>query len=84
MKQTIKEKEMLEDLFKKKSSVRYDVPYISSSIVCTKPMLGTIEQDVSGHFGRWNQEEFRAKKLAEIAVSLNNINTVLDIGGGTC
>jgi len=50
MKQTQNEKKMLDELFKKKSSVAYDYPYISSSIINTKPSLGTIEQDVSGRF----------------------------------
>ena len=83
MKQTQNEKKMLDELFKKKSSVAYDYPYISSSIINTKPSLGTIQQDVSGRFGRWKQEDFRAKKLADLCLGKQNINTVLDVGGGT-
>ena len=51
MKQSQNEKQMLDELFKKKLSVAYDYPYISSSIINTRPTLGTIEQDVSGKFG---------------------------------
>lgn len=76
------EKQMLDDLFAKKSSVAYDLPYVSSSIVNTHPFLGTIEQDVSGKFGRWKQEAFRAKKLADMAIASLRFNNVLDVGGG--
>lgn len=82
MKQSQNEKKMLDELFKKKSSVAYNNPYISSSVINTKPILGTIEQDVAGRFGRWKQEDFRAKKLADLCVSKLGINTVLDVGGG--
>ncbi len=82
MQQSQNEKKMLDELFKKKSSVVYNNPYISSSVINTKPTLGTIEQDVAGRFGRWKQEDFRAKKLADLCISKLDINTVLDVGGG--
>lgn len=82
MERTESEKSMLDDLFKKKSSVPYDLPYVSSSVVNTRPCLGTVEQDVSGKFGRWEQEAFRAKKLADIALKLCCFDSVLDVGAG--
>jgi len=82
MKRSDNEKKMLDELFTKKSAVPYNIPYISSTMVCTEPALGTIEADATGRFGRWEPEEFRAKKLASIAVSSAQFKTVLDIGGG--
>jgi len=82
MKRSDNEKKMLDDLFTKKSSVPYNHPYISSTKVCTEPELGTVEADAAGRFGRWEPEEFRAKKLASIAITSARFTTVLDIGGG--
>lgn len=82
MKQSKNEKKMLEDLFLKKSKIAYETPYISSSMITTKPFLGTIESDVSGKYGRWISEDFRAKKLAEISLESAKFQKVLDIGGG--
>lgn len=82
MERTDSEKRMLDDLFEKKSSVPYNLPYVSSSVVNTKPYLGTLEQDVSGKLGRWAQEAFRAKKLADIALKEFSFESVLDVGAG--
>ncbi|AGR76973.1 methyltransferase [Aliarcobacter butzleri 7h1h] len=82
MKQTEKENNMLEDLFEKKSSIAYDNSYISSSVVTTKPQLGTIEEDASGKYGRWSKEDFRAKKLAELSIKKVKFESVLGIGAG--
>jgi SAM-dependent methyltransferase len=82
VKQSNNERKMLDALFEKKSNIAYDIPYISSSIITTKPLLGTIESDVSGKYGRWNKENFRAEKLANISLQFSDITKILDIGGG--
>jgi SAM-dependent methyltransferase len=73
---------MLDELFEKKSKVKYSFNYVSSSHATAEPALGTIEMDVSGRFGRWKSEQFRAEKLAMLCASLSEIDTVLDVGGG--
>ena len=82
MKRSINEENMLEDLFKKKKDIPYKVPYISSSLINTSPILGTVESDASGKYGRWAVEDFRAKKLAELSLRSAKFDSVLDIGGG--
>lgn len=82
MKQTDRERKMLDELFEKKSKVSYDSTYVSSSIVSTHSSLGTLESDVSGKYGRWEKEEFRAFKLAQLSMNCTSISSVLDVGGG--
>ena len=53
LEQSKKEKIFLDNLFEKKSKVAYKLKYASSSYSCSKALLGTIESDVSGKFGRW-------------------------------
>ena len=62
LEQSKKEKIFLDNLFEKKSKVAYKLKYASSSYSCSKALLGTIESDVSGKFGRWEKERFRAEK----------------------
>ena len=60
----------------------YKLKYASSSYSCSKALLGTIESDVSGKFGRWEKERFRAEKLAVMSAKYKGIKNILDIGGG--
>ena len=60
----------------------YKFKYASSSYSSSEPSLGTIESDVSGKFGRWEKEKFRAEKLAIMSSSYKGIKRILDIGGG--
>lgn len=82
MKESEKERLMLEHLWEKKSKVPYDIPYVSSTAIAFPPILGSIEADASGRYGRWNKERFRAYKLAQMAVNNCTFSTVLDVGGG--
>jgi SAM-dependent methyltransferase len=81
MKQSAKENKMLDELFFKKNSIPYGFRY-KSSAVDHKAELGTIEADVSGRFGRWKSEPFRASKLSQMVSKLKDINSILDVGGG--
>ncbi len=76
------EKKILDELFERKSKIKYDLNYSSSSYSASGASLGTIEADVSGKFGRWASESFRAEKLARVCSATNTIKTVLDVGGG--
>lgn len=76
------EKELLNSLFEDKSRVPYSSLYASSAVPSQMPVLGTIEADVSGKYGRWIDEPFRAYKLALLAAKHQNIRTILDVGAG--
>ena len=82
LEQSKNEKIFLDNLFEKKSKVAYGFHYASSSYSCSEAALGTIESDVSGKFGRWKKEKFRAEKLALMSAKYKDIKNVLDIGGG--
>lgn len=82
LEQSKKEKIFLDNLFEKKSKVAYKLKYASSSYSCSEALLGTIESDVSGKFGRWEKEKFRAEKLAVMSANCKGIKHILDIGGG--
>ena len=82
MKQSNKEKELLDNIYKKKSKVPYDFNYTSSAVNSQKAVLGTVEADVSGRFGRWAKEDFRAQKLAQLSIKAISNGSVLDVGGG--
>ena len=82
LEQSKNEKSFLDNLFEKKSKVKYKLKYASSSYNCSNASLGTIESDVSGKFGRWKQERFRAEKLAYLVNDYKDIRNILDIGGG--
>ena len=80
--QSNRERLLLDDLFAKKSRVKYDNLYRSSTVTTSNPSLGTIEADASGRYGRWAREPFRAYKLAVLASNIPQLNTVLDVGAG--
>tara|TARA_Y100000739_G_scaffold228802_1_gene241528 strand:+ start:218 stop:1072 length:855 start_codon:yes stop_codon:yes gene_type:complete len=82
LEQSENEKFVLDNLFEKKSKVKYEYPYFSSSYSCSNASLGTIESDVSGKYGRWKKEKFRAEKLALLISNFKSIKNILDIGGG--
>lgn len=76
------EKEKLDALWGVKSTVPYGNIYFSSTVKGAIPELGTIEADVSGKFGRWRPEPFRAERLAQLACKVVEPKQVLDVGGG--
>ncbi len=82
MKQSQEEKDLLDDIYEKKSKVTYDFNYISSAVNGQKAILGTVEADVSGRFGRWAKEDFRAQKLAQLSTQAISNGSILDVGGG--
>ena len=82
MSQSDAEKNALDSVWDEKSKIAYSNPYFSSAVDRMVPTLGTIESDVSGRYGRWQPEEFRASRLARLAWSVAAPATVLDIGGG--
>jgi 2-dehydro-3-deoxyphosphooctonate aldolase (KDO 8-P synthase) len=72
--------EWLLDFIGIEKNSNYNFVYKSSSIEC-KAVLGTIEKDISGYFGSFDQEKMRGYKILEKFLKLN-FNTVLDIGAG--
>lgn len=77
------EKGTLDALWSEKSKVPYENTYFSTAVERIAPELGTIEADVSGKFGRWRRESFRAERLAELAAQVVRPKQILDIGGAT-
>lgn len=60
----------------------YKLNYSSSSIgEKVQAVLGTIEADMSGNFGRFNSENLRGEKILNKFLE-QNFTTVLDIGAG--
>lgn len=78
---TKSEKDMLRELFEKKSQVAYTGTYRGSAVTTDHPELGTVEADAAGKYGRWASEDFRASKLAELTVTKPGVTSILDIGG---
>jgi len=60
------ERKMLDDLFVEKSRVAYDLKYISTLKSPKKAVLGTIEADAAGKYGRWNSENYRAERFSQL------------------
>ena len=63
------------------SKNEYNVDYISST-VSKKAVLGTIEKDISGYYGKFQKEPVRGYKILEKMLTLKYKN-VLDIGAGS-
>ena len=82
MKQSREEKDLLDNIYEKKSKVPYDFNYIRSAVNGQKAILGTLEANVSGRFGRWAKEDFRAQKLAQLSIQAISNGSILDVGGG--
>jgi SAM-dependent methyltransferase len=70
----------LQSILSAKSST-YDLQYKSSACEPTIAVLGTIEKDSCGHFGKHLKEKFRGKQIFDIFVK-KDFDTVLDIGPG--
>ena len=69
------------NLKKTKESVTYDTIYKSTTLDSTNATLGTIEQDASGHNGKFEKEDFRGEKIFDI-LKTKDFNTILDVGAG--
>ena len=70
-----------EKLRKTKESVPYDTVYSSTTVGQTSAILGTVEADASGNFGKFDEEIFRGEKIFNILKN-KDFNTVLDVGAG--
>ena len=68
-------------LKKTKESVIYNTTYKSSRLPSRDAKLGTIEQDASGHHGKFDSEKFRGEKIFNILKG-KDFKTVLDVGAG--
>tara|TARA_R110000772_G_scaffold20466_1_gene56645 strand:- start:8489 stop:9259 length:771 start_codon:yes stop_codon:yes gene_type:complete len=68
-------------LSERKNKIGYDTKFYSSSYKEPLTMLGTIEKDASGHFGKHTPEKFRGVKIFDI-FKKKNFKSVLDIGAG--
>jgi len=75
------EEQKLEDLFELKIQKPYLANYKSSAVETDNPVLGTIEKDAAGHFGRFVKEDFRAFELAAYVLH-DQPKSLLDVGAG--
>lgn len=77
------ERDFLDNLYEQKR-VQQSVTgeYWSSTVGRTFSKLGTIEADVSGEFGRWEREDFRASQFARFVAKCVEFESVLDVGPG--
>jgi len=73
----------LDELYQRKrvnQAVRSE--YWSSTVPSQQAILGTIEADASGDFGRWAKEPFRASRFADYLCTFHDFASVLDVGAG--
>lgn len=73
----------LDDLYRRKrvnQATRSD--YKSSTVPRQQAILGTVEADASGDFGRWAKEPFRSFRFAEYLCNFHDFASVLDVGAG--
>lgn len=70
-----------DEISKQKSNTPYDTTYHSTAVNSQPAVMGTIEKDASGDFGKHEKEVFRGKKIFNIFKD-KDFKTVLDVGAG--
>ena len=72
---------LLEKKRKEKEKVKYNVTYKSSAFKTNKAILGTIENDAAGFYGKHYSEKFRGELVLKEFCKFK-FTSVLDIGAG--
>ena len=72
---------LLEKVRKEKEKVKYNLMYTSSAFKTNKAILGTVENDAAGFYGKHYPEKFRGELILKEFCKFQ-FTSVLDIGAG--